>query len=252
MSYIVCRNCKNYTQVDANAPLVFDKCENCGHTLEFAENDKALQFVLKDIELPKVAYHKICSNCNALNPRETATCMFCGNSSFLLQYDVESVNKYNDRLNDLKDDPSVVVINNPDNPRLSYDNKWYHKLFATVMGIVDFFMFFIIGIQLTIGELPDTANLMGVVTANMYPLISVVLLSLLFAGVLSVFILPKLDLRDAVTVSASVGLVIGFSTLLVNSFILVALTTLLFGFISALGGLISHVLLRSLVKRIIK
>lgn len=69
MSFIVCRSCKKFVEVDEKLPLNFYKCENCGHTLEFAANETELKMILNDITLPEISYNKICASCNSLNPR---------------------------------------------------------------------------------------------------------------------------------------------------------------------------------------
>ena len=49
MSFIVCRSCKKFVEVDEKLPLNFYKCENCGHTLEFAANETELKMKPKDV-----------------------------------------------------------------------------------------------------------------------------------------------------------------------------------------------------------
>ena len=247
MSYIVCRNCKKFVTADESHPLNFDKCQNCGHTLEYACDDTELNCIVNNIEMPKVAYHKICATCNSLNPRQTGMCLFCGSSTFLLQYDADSVNRYNKSIESLNDNPAVVVqVRNQRNMA-----SLFLKALSVIVGLFDFLFFFAIGIEYTIGLSKVEKNPMLIVSQNYVTISLVLVTSLLLSGFLISFVLPRVSYKDSFKISSVVGIIIGLSTILVvKDILMVAFAILFCAFLSGLGGLLGELLVHTILKRI--
>lgn len=247
MSYIVCRNCKKFVTADESHPLNFDKCQNCGHTLEYACDDTELNCIVNNIEMPKVAYHKICATCNSLNPRQTGMCLFCGSSTFLLQYDADSVNRYNKSIESLNDNPAVVVqVRNQRNMA-----SLFLKALSVIVGLFDFLFFFAIGIEYTIGLSKVEKNPMLIVSQNYVTISLVLVASLLLSGFLISFVLPRVSYKDSFKLSSVVGIIIGLSTILVvKDILMVAFAILFCAFLSGLGGLLGELLVHTILKRI--
>ncbi|OED30076.1 hypothetical protein NL43_05005 [Methanosphaera sp. WGK6] len=238
-------------------PLVFDKCENCGHTLEFARDEQELQFILRGIDLPQVSYNKICSKCKSINPRETGSCLYCGSTDFQLQYDLESIQKYNESINRLSDNsesqqlqgqPQIII--NPQNVKVN----WLFRLIALIIGVIDFFFFSFVGLSFIFDEntVPTTtAGMMIFVTQNVQSLMLVIIASLLIAGILAVFILPKMSYKDSFQTTSLIGIVVGLITLMVSRDVAVVLISMIVcAIITGIGGLIGELLVQKLFRRL--
>ncbi|RAP44643.1 hypothetical protein [uncultured Methanosphaera sp.] len=259
MSYIVCPNCKRFVKVNDSAPLAFDKCENCGHVLEFAADEQELQFILRGIELPKISYYKICSNCKSVNPRETGTCLYCGGTRFQLQYDMDSVNKYNQSIRNMAGVSSTDSQQN-NTHQFSYTSQgdihtnWLFRVVAMILGVIDFFFFALVGLGFIVDEsnLPSsTAEIMTFVSQNMESLMIILVGSLLIAGILAVFILPRMSYKDSFTTSSTIGLIIGIITITVSRDVLVILSSIVVcGIITGIGGVIGEFIVQKLTKMI--
>lgn len=247
MSYIVCRNCKNVVIADESQPLNFDKCHNCGHVLEYAGDDNELNCIMNNIEIPKVAYHKICASCHSLNPRQTGMCLFCGSTGFLLQYDANSVNQYNRSIENLADNPEVVVrVYNQRNMA-----NLFLKILSVVVGLFDFLFFFAIGLEFTVGLSNVEKNPMLIASQNFVTISLILVLSLLLAGFLISFVLPRVSYKDSFKLSSMVGIIVGLSTILVVKDISMIVLAILFcGFLSGLGGLMGELLIHKILNRI--
>lgn len=260
MSYVVCRNCKRFVRVNENAPLVFDKCENCGHTLEFASDEQELQLILKGINLPEVSYHKVCSVCKSINPRETGSCLYCGSTKFQLQYDLNSLKQYQDSINNINRTyinqegsnqfPNQQIRINPQIASVS----WTFRLISVVLGIIDFFFFALIGVGFIIGDetIPSTtATMMPFIMQNIQSLTIVLIASLIIAGILSVFVLPRMSYRQSFQNSSLIGIVVGLITLAVSKNITVIVVAVIgCGLVTGFGGLIGEVIVQQLSKRL--
>lgn len=261
MSYVVCRNCKRFVRVNDNAPLVFDKCENCGHTLEFASDEQELQLILKNINLPKVSYHKVCSVCKSINPRETGACLYCGSTKFQLQYDLDSLRQYQESINNInrtytnqegsnQQFPNQQIIINPQVASVS----WVFRLISVVLGIIDFFFFALIGVGFIVGDktIPSTTvAMMPFIMQNMQSLTIVLIASLIIAGILSVFVLPRMSYRQSFQNSSLIGIIVGLITLAVSKNITVIIgAVIVCGLVTGFGGLIGEMIVQQLSKRL--
>ncbi|AWX32527.1 hypothetical protein [Methanosphaera sp. BMS] len=246
MSYIVCRNCKNVVIPDESQPLNFDKCHNCGHVLEYARDNTELNCIMNNIEIPKIAYHKICAKCHSLNPRQTGMCLFCGSTRFLLQYDANSVNNYNKSIENLSDNPEMVVMVHNQHNLASL----FLKILSVIVGLFDFLFFFAIGIEYTLGLANVQKNPMLAVSQNYATISLILVLSLLLAGFLISFVLPRVSYKDSFKLSSLVGIIVGLSTVLVVKDIPMMLIAILFcGFLSGLGGFIGELLVHKILNR---
>lgn len=242
MSYIVCRNCKKFVKVNETAPLVFDKCENCGHTLEFATDERELQLILKGIEIPKISYHKICASCKSINPREAGACLFCGSTNFNLQYDIDSINKYRESLN-IGQMPFPQEISPNEVVTTSLSNKGLYKILAVILGIIDFFFVTMIGLGLIIGNDTIPTDVVGFINQNFDVLSIILVLALLISGFLAVFILPKMTYKDSFKVSSIIGVIIGLLTLLVSTDITVIILAVVgCAILTGIGGVLAEVI----------
>lgn len=242
MSYIVCRNCKKFVKVNETAPLVFDKCENCGHTLEFAVDGRELQLILKGIEIPQISYHKICASCKSINPREAGVCLFCGSANFNLQYDLDSINKYKESLN-LGQMSFPQEISSDEVVTTSLSNKGLYKILAVVLGIIDFFFIATIGLGLVIGNDTIPADVVGFINQNFSVLSLILVLALLISGFLAVFVLPKMTYRDSFKLSSVIGVIIGLLTLLVYRDITVIIIAVIgCAILTGIGGVLAEVI----------
>lgn len=245
MSYLACRKCKKFHVISAENPLSFDKCENCGGILEFAGNKRELQFILNNIEMPKITYDKICTACKSKNPRETGTCLYCGNSQFMLHYDENSINNFNVAM-------QKISVNNSNNTKLNSKkpNRIGNILLSLIIGITDFIFLTILGINLVLGEV--TSVNMELIQAHFVPLSIVVFLSLFIAGILSIFVIPKSNYKQSFLISALIGMFVGASCGIISSNIMIALGGLiLFGAVSGFGGIIGSLLIKKLSKKMI-
>ena len=252
MTYIVCRNCKRFSKVNVNLPLNFDKCENCGHTLEFAGDERELQFVLNDIDLPKISYNKLCSVCKSVNPRETGACLYCGSTSFLLQYDLDSVNKYQQSLDNLNNNGNEFIKQESAITQGSKNINWVFKIFSIFIGLIDFLLFASIGIELFIGDVNLlSGNVMLFTQKYFIELILITISSLIISGILSIFVLPKMSYKNSFLTSASIGIIIGIITGIISQSPLVFIIgALLFGCLTGIGGVIGELIVRQLLRRV--
>ncbi|RAP47014.1 MAG: hypothetical protein BZ135_02945 [Methanosphaera sp. rholeuAM6] len=251
MSFIVCRKCKKFVKVDERQPLNFDKCDNCGHTLEFASNDTELNMVLNDVIIPEISYQKICASCNALNPRETGACLSCGSTNLHLQYDMENI----------REQSNVEYVNPGEqiNTRtiiiragtgFSPKNSILFRLFSLLIGLVDFFFFALLGIQLILGNSELPSDLMAFATQNMYQLTAVIVVSLILAGMMSVMIVPQMSYRDSLETSSTIGLIVGLVTLLASKDIVaVLISVVICSLLSGIGGIIGEFIIHKLLRR---
>ncbi|WP_303235343.1 TIGR04086 family membrane protein [Methanosphaera cuniculi] len=274
MSYVVCQNCKRFVQVNPYAPLSFDKCTNCGHTLEFARSPTELQLLLHGIEMPEVSYKKICKVCKSENPREVGSCMYCGSTEFNLQYDPESVKKYNEsmieaqnmQLNNLKQTGDANIppeyadqMNKNPNPnpqviintevKLDKSKQFMFGIISVIMGFIDFIFFVTLGLFLIAGDnIPETTEaLVPFITQNMTSLSIIVVVALLLAGLIPIFIMPKMSYKNSFKMSAIIGVVIGICTLFVGYDPLVCIISMLIAAIlTGLGGVIGEYIIHKL------
>lgn len=251
MSFIVCRSCKRFVEVDEKLPLNFDKCDNCGHTLEFAVNDMELKMILNDLVIPEISYNKICASCHSLNPRETGACLHCGSTNLQLQYDLDSIPNLNslnlDGKNDLDNTPTVII---QARPAVTPRNSLLFRLFSLMIGLVDFFFFALIGIQFILGSSELPSNMMAFATQNMYSLSAVICLSLVLAGLMSVMIIPRMSYKDSMEMSSSVGIVVGLVTLLATKDLVTVIISIIFcSILSGIGGLIGEFIIHKLTGR---
>ncbi|HIJ15527.1 MAG TPA: hypothetical protein HA277_03905 [Methanosphaera sp.] len=251
MSFIVCRSCKNYVEVDEKQPLSFDKCEKCGHTLEFAENESELKMILNDVTIPKLSYNKICFSCKSVNPRETGACLHCGSTDLHMQYDLNSFPEFakfnNNQANDSNNTQTIII---QASPQFTPKNSLLFRLFSLLIGLVDFFFFSLLGVQLILGSSELPSDVMAFATQNMYPLMGVICLSLILAGIMSVMIIPRMSYRDSMEISSSVGLVVGLVTLLASKDLLtVIISVVLCSLLSGIGGLIGEYIIHKLTRR---
>lgn len=249
MSFIVCRNCKKFVTVNDNVPLNFDKCQNCGHTLEYAGDSNELNYIMNDIEIPKVAYQKICASCKSLNPRQTGMCLFCGSPNFLYQYDVNSINQYNQSIERLQNESGVVVK--------VYDQKSLSSLLLKILsifiGVFDFIFFVAIGLEYTIGLAIVEQNPMLVATQHTTTVFMIMVLSLLLSGFLISFVLPRVSYKESFKLSSLIGIVVGLLCFLVVKDILaVLLVAIVCGFFSGVGGLLGELLVHKILRQVNK
>lgn len=253
MSYIVCRNCKNFFEVDESQPLSYEKCEKCGHTLEFAGDYPELRMILDNIQIPEIKYNKICASCNAINPRESPFCKKCGSTEFYLQYDMESIRRHNDAVDDVfqnsaqnPNGPTIVVKQVNFSPKKSI----LFRIISLMIGLIDFFFFTMIGIQLLFGSSEVPTDILAFVSQNLTPLMVIISLSLILSGILSIMVFPKMSYRDSAEVAATIGLVVGLSTVLVSKDFLVVLVSIVYCIIfSAIGGLLGEFIVNKIFRR---
>lgn len=251
MSYIVCRNCKKFFKVDEKQPLNFDKCENCGHTLEFASNDSELKIILNDIVVPEISHNKICLSCNSTNPRETGACLYCGSTNLHLQYDLESFQNQQGMIHDISSQPNTRTIIIQAGSGFSPKNSIIFRLFSLFIGLIDFFFFSLIGIQVVLGGSDLPADLMAFATEHMYPLMAVISVSLVLAGIMSVMIIPRMSYKDSIETSSTIGIVVGLITLLASRDIMTVIVSVIFCMVLAgIGGLIGEFIIHKLTRRI--
>lgn len=248
MCYVVCRNCKRYTKVDGSAPLSFDKCENCGHLQEFAENDKELQYILKGIEKPKVTYNKRCKACNSINPRETGTCLFCGSTEFYYQYDMNSLNQYQKTMSGLTN--PYIPQQNSNNTKKVHINLGF-RVFSLFIGLTDFIFFLLIGIQLVLGDINITVNPLSIVSQHFQPLLAILIISLFLSGLLSIFAMPRMSYKDSFKIGGTLGIIIGIVTGILSKNVQVfILGVILFGILTGIGGLVGEYIVQAITKKI--
>lgn len=252
MSFIVCRNCKKFVQVDVNMPLNFDKCQNCGNTLEFAGDNNDLNYIINDIEIPKVSSDKICASCHSVNPRQTGTCLFCGSTNFHFQYDADSVNRYNESVNDMQERGSAVIIQTASN---SVRLPFLMKLVSIIIGLVDFFFFAFIGLQFTVDISVLTSlnyvEIMNYLTPHAYNISLVIVLSLLLSGILAMFVIPIISYKQAFRLTSMIGIIIGLSTLYLNIGLTLTLASIIFcAIFTGIGGIIGEVIVHFLITRL--
>ena len=174
-------------------------------------------------------------------------CLFCGSSTFLLQYDADSVNRYNKSIENLNDNPAVVVqVRNQRNMA-----NLFLKALSVIVGLFDFLFFFAIGIEYTIGLSKVEKNPMLIVSQNYVTISLVLVASLLLSGFLISFVLPRVSYKDSFKISSVVGIIIGVSTILVvKDILMVAFAILFCAFLSGLGGLLGELLVHTILKRI--
>ncbi len=250
MCYIVCPNCKRVVQISLDQPVQFDKCGECGHTCELAVDDQELQLLLQGIHLPTVAYRKICAKCHSVNPRQTGICLFCGGRNFHLQYDPQSIANYN------KEMKNVRIVRGPNGVpgRANMASTGMYKVLAIFMGLIDFFFFASIGLEYVIGDqaLPSTTEAIApFISANFTSLLIVLVIALLLAGIISVFVLPRMKFRDAFQMSAVIGIIVGVFTILVSRDIFIVIISIIAcGAVSGIGGLIGESLMHLLSRRL--
>lgn len=250
MSYIVCRNCKKFVEVDEKVPLNFDKCDNCNHTLEFASNETELKMMLNNIVIPKVSYNKICASCNSPNPRETAACLHCGSTNLRLEYDLDSLREvpqmpFPENLNEGGNTRTIII---QAGPAFSPKHNLIFRAFSLLVGLIDFFFFSLLGIQLILGSSELPTDIMAFVTQHMYPLMAVIGLSLILAGIMSVMIVPKMSYKDSLETSSTLGIVVGLITLLATRDIITVIVSIVFcSILAGVGGLIGEFILHKLI-----
>lgn len=277
MSYVVCRNCKRFVQVNPYAPLSFDKCTNCGHTLEYASSPTELQLLLHGIEMPEVSYKKVCSVCKSENPREVGSCMYCGATDFNLKYDEDSIRKYNESMMKAQSmqfnqqqgeaqqqDQSSISPNMQNtgsstqiiiNPEIKPDKskQFLFGVISVIMGFIDFIFFITLGLFMIAGDnLPTTTEaIIPFVTQNLASLSIVVVVSLLLAGLVPIFILPRMSYKSSFKMSAIIGVVIGVCTLFVGYDVLTCIFTMIIAAIlTGVGGVIGEFIVHRLTKMI--
>lgn len=251
MSFIVCRSCKNYVAVDENLPLSFDKCEKCGHVLEYAANENELRMILNDVVIPKLSDNKICFSCKSINPRQTGACLHCGSTDLHMQYDLNSFPEFhnfnNNQAGDSNNTQTIII---QASPQFTPKNSIIFRLFSLLIGLVDFFFFSLLGIQLILGSSELPKDVMAFAVQHMYPLMGVICLSLILAGIMSVLIIPRMSYRDSMEISSSVGMVVGLVTLLASkNLITVIVSIVLCSLLSGIGGLIGEFIIHKLTRR---
>lgn len=252
MSYIVCRNCKKFVEVDDLTPLNFDKCDKCGHTLEFAGTNTDLHLILNDFIVPEISYQKICSSCKSSNPREAAYCLKCGSTNFQLQYDIESLNKFQNDMNVNSADvnnPQQTIVIKTGLTTFSPKNSILFRLFSLIIGLIDFLFFSLIGVQFVLGTSEMPANVMAFVTQHLTPLMLVISVSLILAGLMSVIVIPKMSYRDSLETSSTIGFVVGVATLLVSHNIITVIVAIIFcSILSGIGGLLGEFIINKILR----
>ncbi len=263
MSYIVCRNCKRFVEVNSYAPLSFDKCENCGHSLEVANNQMELGCILNNIEIPKVAYEKRCKVCKSKNPRETGACLYCGSTDFNLEIEESSIRKYNEDLKRVNQQNNFQYIPNPgstfnqqQNQRVSGNlnsENFIYRIVSLIIGFIDFLFFSMLGLSLILGDnpLPQTPELIfSFVQMNITSIALVIVISLLLAGIFSTFVLPSMSYSSSFKLAIFIGFVVGLSTLTVTSSIIITIFSMIIcGLITGIGGVIGEFLVHKLLRR---
>lgn len=253
MSYIVCRNCKNYEEVDDNQPLNFYKCTNCGHTLEFAGDNTELHFILQDVQFPKLNYNKICLNCNSTNPREAVACLHCGSSDLQFQYDFDSFDGFEGMTfgqggENFQSDVQPRIIIKQVN--VSPTSNLLFRLISLIVGLIDFFFFTMIGIQFVLGSSEVPADVFAFVSQNLYSIMIIICVSLILSGLLSILVFPRMSYGDAVKTSSTIGVIVGLSTILVSKNLLVIIVAMVFcTLFSSLGGLIGEFLIHKIFSK---
>jgi ribosomal protein L40E len=250
MSYIVCPNCKRYFKVDDTQPLNFDKCLHCNNTLEYAGSDAELRMILRGIVVPQVSSTKICADCNSLNPRETGACLHCGSSNLYLQYDMDSISS-SPFMQDLNDSDTVTktIIIQPKNV-FSPKKSWIFRLFSLLIGLIDFFFFSLLGVQLILGSSDLPSDIMAFATQNLNQLMIVVCVALVLSGIMSVMIIPKMSYRDSLETSSTIGVVVGLVTLIATKDILTVIISIVFcSILAGIGGLIGEFIIHKLTRR---
>lgn len=252
MSYIVCRNCKNYYQVDENVPLNFDKCQKCGHILEFVANETELNMALNDIRMPKMSYNKICLSCHSMNPRETAACLHCGSTNLHYQYDVESFQEFQETNGIVSDidftEPNKTIIIQA-NPKFSPKNSIIFRIFSLIIGLIDFFFFSLVGIQFILGSSELPSDVMAFATQNVMPLMFIISVSLILSGIMSVLIIPKMSYRDSLITSSTIGVVVGLITLLASKDLVTLIVSIIIcTILTGIGGLIGEYIIHRLTR----
>ncbi|RAP53199.1 MAG: hypothetical protein BZ138_01540 [Methanosphaera sp. rholeuAM270] len=252
MSYIVCRNCKNFVEVDEKVPLSFDKCEKCGHIMEFAPNNTELNIVLEDIQVPELSSQKVCMSCHSMNPRETGACLHCGSTNLHFQYDFESFKNFQ-KVNgiqndlDLTNQANTIIIQA--SPTFSPKRNILFRLFSLMIGLIDFFFFSVVGLELVLGSSEFPADIMAFVTQNLYPLMAIISVSLILAGLMSVMIIPKMSYRDSVETSATIGVVVGLITFVVSKDLLTLIVSIIIcTILTSIGGLIGEYIIHRLTR----
>lgn len=244
MSYIVCKNCKKILEVADDIPLNFHKCEDCGHVLKFAGDANELNCIINDIEIPEITYEKICSSCKSLNPRQTGACLFCGATDFQYQYDADSVRRYNESVSNLKN-PTQIVVTKP----LSGITSSFFKIISILVGVFDFLFFFFIGVEYTIGIEIAQQNPMAVAMQNSTLLSLILFSSLILAGFLVSFVLPRVSYKEVFKISSCVGIIVGCVALVSMGDILLGLVAvLIFGVASGFGGFLGELLVHKILK----
>lgn len=250
MSYVVCRSCKKYVKVNENIPLNFDKCDNCGHKLEFAGSDNELNMVLHDVKLPEISYNKVCADCHSLNPRETGACLHCGSTNLRFQYNMDSLKDFqnvNSSVDggDVNQQPQTIIIRA--NPNFSPKNSILFRIFSLIIGLIDFFFFSLVGIELMFGTSQIPADVMGFVSQNIVSLSLIIAIALMLAGLMSVMIIPRMSYKDSVETSSTIGVVVGLFTLMVSKdLISIIISILICTVLTSIGGLIGEYIIHKL------
>lgn len=119
-----------------------------------------------------------------------------------------------------------------------------------MIGLVDFFFFSLIGIQLVLGSAELPADVMAFATQNMYPLMAVICTSLILAGIMSVMIIPRMSYKDSMEISSSIGIVVGLITFIATKDLYTVILSIIFcSILSGIGGLIGEFIIHKLSSR---
>lgn len=244
MGFIACTQCKKFLRVPDNAPLNFDKCQNCGHTLEFASDEQELNLIMSGIQMPKIKYEKVCSKCNSVNPTETGMCLFCGSSDFQIQYNPESVQSYNQK-----------ILNNINYGNVNVEEESAKirkftliiKIFAVIIGLIDFLFFFLLGFQFTIGLNSISEKMFMISNPHFLTVVLILIVSLLLSGLFVSFVLPRISYNESFKTASLIGTIVGiaycyFSSNIIHILAVIILATLITG----IGGLIGEMLIHKL------
>jgi len=168
-----------------------------------------------------------------------------------MQYDLNSFPEFakfnNNQANDSNNTQTIII---QASPQFTPKNSLLFRLFSLLIGLVDFFFFSLLGVQLILGSSELPSDVMAFATQNMYPLMGVICLSLILAGIMSVMIIPRMSYRDSMEISSSVGLVVGLVTLLASKDLLtVIISVVLCSLLSGIGGLIGEYIIHKLTRR---
>jgi hypothetical protein len=90
---------------------------------------------------------------------------------------------------------------------------------------------------------------MAFVTQNLYPLMAIISVSLILAGLMSVMIIPKMSYRDSVETSATIGVVVGLITFVVSKDLLTLIVSIIIcTILTSIGGLIGEYIIHRLTR----